>query len=539
MSFDSVLFKPYAQSSARIIPYGVNTLNFPHAVSPLAAGEDYIFGGSTNCQTVSSMSSPVVYGGLLSESSTAAYTTSEPITTTSASTASTATAATSTATVTASPFGPTSSPSVTGARNRIKLPGIQSLPVVLTLACLTFIRSEMYRHDQHNVISLTTQFFSFDELKHARKILYEKFEPNKKHPFRCPTDSDQASHCTASIILKFNEIENKGSEITVACPAEDLFRVTQIRNSSSFSLEKRVLQLEKEMKEVKSAAALKPPGTAPQARKPPPAYTSRAREDLISDVSRNVPYGSSSPSVKRNRSTSDDDWETATNKKNGVRPQSKKPRQSYWGNNAETQAASELTGADLFEVFLCNYKNIATNAVVREHFKDKHNISVLSVRERSRPDAEVKSFVMRLARREDFDKVISVLPYQTGARWYDRGFNQQRKPLIFNNTSSSAEFLLRKPTAANTVHSTPAQRLIDNRVPAATSNSSAAADIFYSPAAVSSSDPPAANTASISPGSAVMNAEVHPGAAPGLNFRVGGPVSLPLVDISVSTANIV
>ena len=336
MSFETILFQPYSQSSSRIISSGVNALNLPHAVSPLAAGEDYIFGGSTNCQTVSSRSSPVVYGGLFSKSNTAASSASAPITATSSTT--TVTAATPTATVTASS---TSSPMVTGVRKRIKLPGIQPLPVVLTSACLTFIRSEMYRHDQHNVISLTTQFFSFDELKNARKILYEKCDPTKKHPFRCPTDTnlkkEKASHCTASIILKFNEMENKGSEITVACPAEDLYRVTQIRNSASFSLEQRVLQLEKEMKEVKSAVVSKPHAPALPVRKPPPAYTSR--EGLISDVSRNVPFRSSSPSVtpgKRNRSTSDEEWETARNKKNGERPQSKKSRQSYWSNNAAT-----------------------------------------------------------------------------------------------------------------------------------------------------------------------------------------------------------
>ena len=466
------LFQPYAQSSARIIPSAFHTINFPHAASPLTSGEDYIFGGSKNAQTVTSAKSspsPIVYGnlGLLSP----AASTSNPFTSTP----------TSSNKLTSST---TARPAVfTGVRERTKLPGVVPLPVVITSACLTFIRSEMYRHDQHSVIGVVTQFFSFDELKHARKTLFERDDPSKKHPYRGAPDTasnkEKAGHCAASIIQKFNELENKGSSVVVACAAEDLYRLTQIHNSASFTIEQRILQLERDMKEVKSAAAAAPAtSTLPIHRQPPPSYAASSnRVALLNDVTKNIPFSRPrTPSVKRNRSTSDEnvDWETAQHRRNGERPQSKKSRQAYWGSDANTQAASELTGVDIFEVFLCNYQNIATNAVVREHFKDKHKISVISVRERSRPDADIKSFVMRLAKSEDFEKVIKVLPFKTGARWYQRGMNQEKKPLIFNNTSSSSEFILRRPNNVETPHSTPAQRLEAARSVTAVSTAPAA-----------------------------------------------------------------
>ena len=52
--------------------------------------------------------------------------------------------------------------------------------------------------------------------------------------------------------------------------------------------------------------------------------------------------------------------------------------------------------------------------------------------------------------------------------------NQEKKPLIFNNTSSSSEFILRRPNNVETPHSTPAQRLEAARSVTAVSTAPAA-----------------------------------------------------------------
>ena len=57
---------------------------------------------------------------------------------------------------------------------------------------------------------------------------------------------------------------------------------------------------------------------------------------------------------------------------------------------------------------------------------------------------------MRLENKEDFEKVIQVLPWQTGARWYERQVKDpaQRPAPYFNKVHKSDEFLLDRPVPA-------------------------------------------------------------------------------------------
>ena len=64
--------------------------------------------------------------------------------------------------------------------------------------------------------------------------------------------------------------------------------------------------------------------------------------------------------------------------------------------------------------------------------------------QRSRDDAIVKSFVLRLVNKADFNKVIKVLPWQTGARWYERQVRDpaQRAAPYFNKVHRSDAYFL-------------------------------------------------------------------------------------------------
>ena len=138
-------------------------------------------------------------------------------------------------------------------------------------------------------------------------------------------------------------------------------------------------------------------------------------------------------------------WSEVVSKRNGIRPQ-KRNKPSYWGEVNNNNVSQDLVGAERNDVFLFNYKNIATPDVVKNHFI-KHHINVVKIYQRSNDEADVKSFVMRIANRYDFEKITKVLPYKTGARWYvrNRNENSERPPAYYNRTASSDAFILDRP----------------------------------------------------------------------------------------------
>ena len=69
------------------------------------------------------------------------------------------------------------------------------------------------------------------------------------------------------------------------------------------------------------------------------------------------------------------------------------------------------------------------------------------VRQRSPLDNPVRSFVMKIIKKDDFDKIIEILPYKTGCRWYDptppevgnrpKGYFNNRRPPSINQPVTS------------------------------------------------------------------------------------------------------
>ena len=320
-------------------------------------------------------------------------------------------------------------------------PVVPAKVVIILNACLSFIKSEMNRRDEFHIIETTTQYFSFEELKEARKSLFEATELDKRYMLRFPqditTNKEKSAFCANSLIIKLKEMESAGSAIQIACPAEDLFRISQINNKTFLNVEQRLTQLENEMKDVKamkiqaipSMHALPYSSVVKRNNEPQPQHNSRA--NLLKEVT------TRSPSIgKRHRSEEEEQpWNKVENK----RPK----RQSFWNNTATADTTTELLGDDHHEVYLMNYKNLATPEVVKNHFL-RHKIRVINVRLRSRPESSVKSFVMKIECKEDFEKIIEVLPYKTGARWYISGWLdfQNRPRGHFNKTNSSPAFLL-------------------------------------------------------------------------------------------------
>ena len=301
------------------------------------------------------------------------------------------------------------------------------------------------RNDHDYVLKHGGRDFTIDELKDARECLYRSTGTTRytyKGPNEPASPTQRKSFCIASIISKISDLEKNGINPKIVCPAEELFRIMGIKNNdNSLSLEERVLRLEADVKVIKTAT--------PANRADFPTvdmnttYKASKRSNLLSEVVNNQGRPrSTSISSKRLRSEDSGNtgaWSDVYHKKNGENPG--KRRKSYWGKNEGNQVSQELVGADVYEVFLSNYRNIATTDVVKNHFTN-HNIKVLHIRQRSHPSKPVKSFVMRLAQKEDFDKVISVLPFKTGARWYDPNQYQSGVKMHYNNTVSSPSHLL-------------------------------------------------------------------------------------------------
>ena len=291
-------------------------------------------------------------------------------------------------------------------------------------ACLAFLHSEMLRKDQHDVINSVSKNFGIDELLAAREVLYRS-TGTKKYQYRGPNEpsnpDQKCSYCVASMLAKMQEIENGSLQIVrYLCPSFDIFRLLNTVPTNVSSIESRLtaleqdkhklIELESEIKKLKTANTAPAPTFAGIAS----SYPTLSRQNLINDVQNQQRQHT----PKRLRSD-DGEWNGVAYKKNGVRPKRNKP--SFWGKQSgSTEQSGSLLGApEVFEIFLSNYRKTASEEDVKAHFLN-HKVSVINVRLRSREESYNKSFMMKIPIKDDFQKVIDVLPYRTGARWYER-----------------------------------------------------------------------------------------------------------------------
>ena len=292
----------------------------------------------------------------------------------------------------------------------------KSAPTIVVNACLSFIYSERLRKDSPTVVEEVSKHFTLDEIKSAREALYRASGVGRYiycPPVQPATAQQVASHCVSTIISKLNELDynQNGMAIKIVCPAEEVFHLFNMlmmvyNPAQSTPLEDRVRALELKVNQMDSTQS------ANQRQSNAQSSTFTSRHKVINDI-RNSNFPRTPQSAKRTRSIDDESWVDVSVKASAPKPPQKRIKPSFWGK-ADTVANSDLSGVEVHDVFLFNYRKIATEEVVRLHF-EKHDIQIVKIYQRSRDGSDVKSFVVRLARKADFDKLVKVLPWQTGA----------------------------------------------------------------------------------------------------------------------------
>ena len=285
---------------------------------------------------------------------------------------------------------------------------------------LAFIKSELLRFDQKAIIEKVSTNFTLEEIMEARKSLYRS-TGSKKYVYRPPADPatthEKANHCVASIISKITQLEKAAFKFKIVCDAEELFRLLHLHtnNNSENDHENRIAALERKMinLEKKSQPITFQPPITTFPHLPQIPRNNRSFADKASKP----PNPKTPASAKRLRTAEQDkdNWTTV----NGRNNRSHRSSSFFEGKNENTESNNELRGHENHEVFLFNYCNSATEEAVRSHF-EKNGVSVINVMQKSRPEYEVKSYVMRIKQKDDFDKIVKCLPYRTRARWFIR-----------------------------------------------------------------------------------------------------------------------
>ena len=381
---------------------------------------------------------------------------SHPVTETTASNpVSIATASMSTASVPDNITTPTQSVPVTSTPIT-HIPGNVNPPpepVMIINTILSCIKSELFRKDQRSVMELIVWNFSLEEIKIAREQLFRASgSVNQKYIYKPPNDpasTNQISeHCVFSIMAKLNELDAKSHIVKFACPAEDLYKITALSaaDKKDSDYEERLSSLERRVNNIENKGniiqpqfpALSNENQFPalmnqnQATAPPNQRSNRST--LLSEILKSQKPATPG-SAKRPRDNRNNEWIQVTNRRNN------KPRPpAVWGKNVPK--SKELLGAKFFKVFLFNYQNSATPELVKDHFIEA-GVRIVDVNLRSAPDREIRSFVMRIKFKEDYNIILENLPSRTGARWY-----VEKKDFIWNpytpDTPTAKDFTPRR-----------------------------------------------------------------------------------------------
>ena len=319
-------------------------------------------------------------------------------------------------------------------------------PTIVSNACLSFAYSERLRKPAPEVVEELGEHFTLDVIQDAHAALWRAAVTGVR--YRKPNESTTGTpkqirnHCASAVISKLNEldVDDKLANIKIVCPSEELFTLLNVLSlvynpTKPSPIEDRVRALEFKVSEIEASNQRQTKGN-----------TFTGRQKVINDVSK---AQFTPQSAKRGRSPDGDDWATVTKRSAVSRPGVSRPapQPSYWGRT--NNVTNKGLGVEVHDVFLFNYRKIASEEVVKSHFVN-HGIKIVKLYQRSREGSEVKSFVMRLENKEDFEKVIQVLPWQTGARWYERQVKDpaQRPAPYFNKVHKSDEFLLDRPVPA-------------------------------------------------------------------------------------------
>ena len=317
---------------------------------------------------------------------------------------------------------------------------------------LTYIRSQLFRLSQAEVISLTSANFGFDELKVAREALFRK-SGTKTYKYVGPNDPatqvEKSNHCCAGIISKLQDLQKKGISVNCVCSAKDLLRVSTILCQSGVSgvdspnkVDKEILDeharrissVEFEIRYLKSL-----PHNINPAAVPTPRYIPADNNRLDYLKALGNPTALSSPSKRRKTAPRPSSPLVRSTSRGAASPavlsspawQTVKPRKR---NKPELEHVPKglppRENSNSLQVFLFRYHEDETPSSVLKYFQDVGVSSAYHARYCCHEDSRSKNFVIRFRKKEEFPNIIKGLPDYTGCRWYtpDPPSGQEGRP---------------------------------------------------------------------------------------------------------------
>ena len=304
---------------------------------------------------------------------------------------------------------------------------------------LAFIRSQMLRLTQADVLSSVSVNFSLEELKTARETLFRK-TGTKIYKYSGPNDpatqAEKSSHCCAGIISKLQDLQKKGISVNCLCSAKDLFRISTILCKSSVNMvassnkvdkdtidehARRIGLIESDIRYLKSL-----PHNVNPAAVPAPRYIpADNRLDFLKALGK--PTALSSPS-KRRKTTPRPSSPLVRGNSGGATSPAVPSSPAWQTVKARKRNKPELDhipkarppreSSNSLQVFLFRYHEEETPSSVLKYFQEIGVSSAFHARYCCHEDSRSKNFVLRFRNKEDFPKIIKGLPEHTGCRWY-------------------------------------------------------------------------------------------------------------------------
>ena len=316
---------------------------------------------------------------------------------------------------------------------------------------MKYLRSSRDKEYIYNVICSR---FSLELLKEAREIIYthnnlsEKEKYAYRGPYGKPNPRDHIAHAFDGICAKMDELDSNGKMPIIACPSEDMALLLSL-HTEPIAVDDRFKKLEKEVRDMKSLIA----DIASSGK------TSERLEDSSRPAASGIHPGTRSrllsESHKRRRTEDGEvagsDSETESVEGDGFSipraHQKKLERQSYrnqllkapsgkpqefksdarkssrpkpvWGKS-KAPASENLSGSPP-EIFMVNCRRTIEEENVRIHFAS-HSIDLVQIKKASHADARKNSFILTVANREDYHKIMSgdLTPEDVGVRQYFR-----------------------------------------------------------------------------------------------------------------------
>lgn len=319
-----------------------------------------------------------------------------------------------------------------GGQTVVAPSNVSNEPVSIVNSCLCFIRSQLYRLTNEEVIKSTTVNFGLQELKEARESLFRN-TGTKNYKYMGPknpsTQNDNSKFCVASIIAKIEELGKSGIVLKFVSSAEDLFRLSNmmsLRSSSEISEEtsRKIQNLEKDVNYLKSLPHNMNPAAIPM----PKLIYQNNRQSLINSLEfpalktptrsiPQIPNKVNSPSKRRRMSVTDKPtnsplanensqaWKTISKKRNRPEPE-------------HVPKGRPPPESKSHEVFLFRYMEEETPSTILRYFKDVGVTSAHHVRYCCSPYSKSKNFVMKFKDINQFKLIVRNLPDFTGCRPY-------------------------------------------------------------------------------------------------------------------------